>query len=101
MFFASSISASDRRIDTGRVAFAFACFSSASRTLGLVRGMRDPEERTSVPPFSARSNSRCVCRRPSELAYQSDSSDTGLGLGSLVDFRGIDSPLSLIHGMGG
>ena len=80
MFFASSISATDRRIDTGRVAFALACSSSVLRTAGFVRGMRDPEERTSVPSLSARSNSRCVCRRPSGLAYQ-------------------DSSLSLIHGM--
>ena len=101
MVFASSISAIDSRIDTGRVAFAFACSSSASKTLGFVRCMRDPEERTSVPCFSARSNSRCVCRRPSGLAYQSVSSAADLGSGSFVDFRGIDFPLSLIHRMGG
>ncbi len=99
MFFASSISATDRRIDTGRVAFALACSSSALRTAGFVRGMRDPDERTSVPSFSARSNSRCVCRRPSGLAYQSVSSVLDLDSWSLVDFRGIDSSLSLIHGM--
>src|ERR1017187_3201088 len=99
MFFASSISATDRRIDTGRVAFALACSSSVLRTAGFVRGLRDPEERTSVPSLSARSNSRCVCRRPSGLAYQSVSSVLDLDSWSFVDSRGIDSSLPLIHGM--
>ena len=52
-----------------------------------------------MPFFSARSNSRCVCRRPSALAYQSASSVLGRDLWSFVDFRGIDSSLSLIHGV--
>src|ERR1022692_3494278 len=99
MVFASSISATDSRIETGRVAFALACSNSVLRTSGFVRGMRDPEERTSVPSFSARSNSRCVWRRPSALRYQSGSSVLNLDSRSLVDFRGIDSSLLLIHGM--
>src|ERR1039457_1945953 len=93
MFFARSISATDRRIDTGRVAFALACSSSVLRTPGFVRGMRDPEERTSVPSFSARSNSRCVCRRHSGLAYHSVSSVLDVDSWSFVDFRVIDSSL--------
>src|ERR1039457_2087084 len=97
MLLASSMSAIDRRRDTGRVAFALAWFSSVSRTPGFVRDMCDPEERISVPSFRARSNSRCVCRRPAGLAYQSVSSKPDLGLESLVDFRGIDPPLSFIH----
>ncbi len=52
-----------------------------------------------MPSLSARSNSRCVCRRPSGLAYQSVSSVLDLDLLSFVDFRVIDSSLSLIHGM--
>ena len=51
-----------------------------------------------MPSFNARSNSRCVCRRPSGLAYQSVSSVLDLDSCGFVDFRGIGSSLSF-HGM--
>ncbi len=97
MLFASSISA----IDTGRVAFAFACSSNASRTLGFVRGMRAPVERTSV---------RALFQCPFEFTLSLPAAFGGCvpvgflggdaGSGSLVDLRSIDFPLSLHHRMG-
>src|SRR5258707_10755670 len=53
--------------------------------------MRDPAMRITVPLFSARSNSRCVCLRPSALGYQWASSGLDLRFGILFDFRGISS----------
>src|SRR5277367_3363722 len=96
MSFANSMSAMESRIDTGRVALAFARSSSALRRPGSVFGVRDPEERISVPSFSALSNSRCVCRRPWGLAYQFSSVPESV-LWGFVDFGGIGPSFALIH----
>src|SRR5260370_22829537 len=71
--------------------FILACSSSFSSTLRLVRDVRDPAKVIIVSFFSARSNSRCVCLRPSAVACQSLSSALDLGFWTLVDFRRIDS----------
>src|ERR1019366_5508224 len=80
-----------------RVAFRLACSMSRSSTFGSVFPIFDPVERITVPSLSARANSRCVCRRPSGVAYQSASSASDLNLGASVDLRGILPPLCCVH----
>src|SRR5438067_12795858 len=70
---------------------------SCSSTFGSVFAIFDPVERIRVPSVSARENSRCVCRRPCGVAYQSASLALDLNFGTSVDLRGIIPPVSGVH----
>src|ERR1022692_3030368 len=89
------------RMEMARVALSLACSMSCSRAFGSVFATFRPDDRRRVPARSARTNSRCVCRRPSGVAYQSASSASDLNLGTLGDLRGIFPPLRRIHFVGG
>src|SRR5438445_5825120 len=88
------------RSEIARVAFSLASSMSCSRTFGLVLASLSPAVRMSVPSLSARANSRWVCRRPSDVAYQPASSASDLNLGTLLDLRGILPPLCIVHLVG-
>src|ERR1019366_750222 len=97
---ASSRSAIGTRMEMARVAFCLACSMSWSSTFESVFKIFDPVARTRFPPLSARANSRCVCRRPCVVAYQSASSASDLNFGASVDVRGIIPPVGGIHFVG-
>src|SRR5579862_3707426 len=89
------------RIEMARVALSLACSMSCSRAFRSVFGTFRPDDGLRVPARSARTNSRCVRRRPSGVAYQLASSASDLNPGALVDLRGIFSPFCSIHFVGG
>src|ERR1035437_7837995 len=83
-----------------RVAFCLACSMSWCNTLGSVFKTFDPAERITFPSLSARANSRCVCRRPCGVVYQSASSASDLNFGASIDVRGIIPPVGSVHFVG-
>src|SRR5579883_1830286 len=92
---ACSRSATGSRIEMALVALALAFSTSSARTFASVCGIGEPGERKRVPRLSARSNSRCVCRRPSGVVYHAASAF--MDSNSAFDLRGIDPPFRLIH----
>src|SRR5579885_1922658 len=92
---ACSRSATGSRIEMALVALALAFSTSSARTFASVCGIGEPGERKRVPRLSARSNSRCVCRRPSGVVYHAASAL--MDSNSAFDLRGIDPPFRLIH----
>src|ERR1035437_2192185 len=97
---ACSRSAIGTRIEMARVAFCLACSMSWSNTLESVFKIFDRAGRITLPSLSARANSRCVCRRPCGVAYQSASSASDLNFGTSVDVRGIIPPVGSVHFVG-
>src|ERR1039458_1652441 len=74
------------RMEMARVALSLACSMSCSRAFGSVFATFRPDDRRRGPARSARTNSRCVCRRPSGGGYPSASSASVLHLRTDRDF---------------